>query len=402
MLFFPLQSVQWNEGLQTLKTNFRFASAARSTNGCWTCRVRKKKCNEARPFCSTCLSLKLECHGYGARPVWMDNGPLQKEQALRFKRIVGQNNHKTRKRRHLHSPRMPLPELDTARDTTPTALASFLNYNSGELPLDMSALDTPVSENWNQSQPWSTNLTTGPNYIPNQLPERNPLTAESLFDTRNWERSMWFGDTLSGGHDPNISETSQVSQFSDAASSSTPNMSSSQNSAELSIVRPREMMDQGSSVPFGSTSLLGEFSTRAQSLSANKDMKDSSVVSILPEESSPHDELEDNLFMHYLDEVFFIQYPFYNSPKKRSRGWIFSSVKRSKSVHHATIALSQRHLVPTADTSMLSTLPGKRNYHEMALQELQASSGESNISNNIPRITCLLQLIFYEVRPYSS
>src|ERR1700712_2583122 len=81
--------------------------ATRSIYGCWTCRVRRKKCDENRPTCSTCISLKLDCYGYGTRPVWMDNGPLQRQQALRVKNIVGQNNPKRRKRQKLLPPSSP-------------------------------------------------------------------------------------------------------------------------------------------------------------------------------------------------------------------------------------------------------------------------------------------------------
>ncbi|KAH8900583.1 hypothetical protein GQ53DRAFT_835565 [Thozetella sp. PMI_491] len=45
----------------------------RSKRGCWTCRLRKKKCDEGQPFCSTCTSLAITCYGYGPKPDWMDN-----------------------------------------------------------------------------------------------------------------------------------------------------------------------------------------------------------------------------------------------------------------------------------------------------------------------------------------
>ncbi|WEW54744.1 hypothetical protein PRK78_000169 [Emydomyces testavorans] len=42
----------------------------RSRNGCWTCRSRKKKCDETRPECTQCLSKGLKCEGYEARLKW--------------------------------------------------------------------------------------------------------------------------------------------------------------------------------------------------------------------------------------------------------------------------------------------------------------------------------------------
>lgn len=45
----------------------------RSKTGCWTCRMRKKKCDETRPRCAACESLSITCHGFGPKPQWMDD-----------------------------------------------------------------------------------------------------------------------------------------------------------------------------------------------------------------------------------------------------------------------------------------------------------------------------------------
>jgi hypothetical protein len=49
--------------------------------GCWTCRLRGKKCDELRPDCATCEGLRITCHGYGQRPEWMDGGEKEKAAA---------------------------------------------------------------------------------------------------------------------------------------------------------------------------------------------------------------------------------------------------------------------------------------------------------------------------------
>ena len=43
---------------------------ARSTNGCYTCRIRKKKCDEGKPICFMCSSRHIPCYGYGPKPSW--------------------------------------------------------------------------------------------------------------------------------------------------------------------------------------------------------------------------------------------------------------------------------------------------------------------------------------------
>ena len=66
------------------------SDSLRSNDGCWTCRVRRKKCDETNPACSTCTSLQLPCYGYGPKPVWMDRGVKEREVAKNLRAIVKQ------------------------------------------------------------------------------------------------------------------------------------------------------------------------------------------------------------------------------------------------------------------------------------------------------------------------
>ncbi|KAF2007916.1 hypothetical protein P154DRAFT_568742 [Amniculicola lignicola CBS 123094] len=43
---------------------------ARSKTGCTTCRKRKKKCDETRPFCLSCQKNNIHCEGYKAVEIW--------------------------------------------------------------------------------------------------------------------------------------------------------------------------------------------------------------------------------------------------------------------------------------------------------------------------------------------
>ncbi|KAH7138384.1 hypothetical protein B0J11DRAFT_587661 [Dendryphion nanum] len=42
----------------------------RTRAGCWTCRARRKKCDETRPHCKNCSNLLLRCEGYDVRVKW--------------------------------------------------------------------------------------------------------------------------------------------------------------------------------------------------------------------------------------------------------------------------------------------------------------------------------------------
>ncbi|KAH8703684.1 fungal-specific transcription factor domain-containing protein [Talaromyces proteolyticus] len=60
----------------------------KSYDGCWTCRLRKKRCDEIQPVCGNCSALQITCHFGDEKPSWMDNGLGQKEKAEEVKREV--------------------------------------------------------------------------------------------------------------------------------------------------------------------------------------------------------------------------------------------------------------------------------------------------------------------------
>ncbi|KAK1960858.1 hypothetical protein LY78DRAFT_562999, partial [Colletotrichum sublineola] len=67
--------------------------------GCWTCRLRRKKCDETRQVCQTCTSLGITCYGYGPRPAWMDRGSLEKEKAQSIKSEIARSGFKRKRPR---------------------------------------------------------------------------------------------------------------------------------------------------------------------------------------------------------------------------------------------------------------------------------------------------------------
>ncbi|KUJ10404.1 uncharacterized protein LY89DRAFT_596526, partial [Mollisia scopiformis] len=101
----------------------------RSLHGCWTCRLRKKKCDEKHPRCIACSSLGLLCDGYGPKPTWMDGGKSEAEMTGRIKQIVKQTTQ--RKKIHRMSKR-------SAR-SQPTCFESSSNSQYLLSPLEISA-----------------------------------------------------------------------------------------------------------------------------------------------------------------------------------------------------------------------------------------------------------------------
>lgn len=86
--------------MSTMLRNFMPAKV-RSNAGCWTCRLRRKKCDEQRPVCDACQALEITCHFEDEKPAWMDGGPLQKEMADNIKAQVKKQASQRRDRKYM-------------------------------------------------------------------------------------------------------------------------------------------------------------------------------------------------------------------------------------------------------------------------------------------------------------
>ena len=65
----------------------------KNSSGCWTCKVRRKKCDSSdEAECESCKILRIPCHR-GVKPEWMDGGKRQAEMAERMKREVRAKSH---------------------------------------------------------------------------------------------------------------------------------------------------------------------------------------------------------------------------------------------------------------------------------------------------------------------
>ncbi|MCJ1330679.1 hypothetical protein MMC10_007364 [Thelotrema lepadinum] len=61
----------------------------KSSHGCWTCRLRRKKCDEKKPICAACATLDIKCHYQpDKKPEWMDGGLKQAEMSDQVKREI--------------------------------------------------------------------------------------------------------------------------------------------------------------------------------------------------------------------------------------------------------------------------------------------------------------------------
>ncbi|KAK6527153.1 hypothetical protein TWF281_010346 [Arthrobotrys megalospora] len=89
----------------------------RTRTGCWTCRFRKKKCDEGRPACEQCSHLRLICDGYDGQPVWMKDPVKAEEKKAEIKK---QMVRRSRRRKKIQDPTRP--QLPSQRSNPPANL----------------------------------------------------------------------------------------------------------------------------------------------------------------------------------------------------------------------------------------------------------------------------------------
>ncbi|KUJ13543.1 uncharacterized protein LY89DRAFT_672750 [Mollisia scopiformis] len=124
------------------------AGGSRSRSGCWTCRLRRKKCDERRPGCETCEKLGISCHGYANRPDWMDGGEQEKAKSAEVRRDI---------------------KSATRRDAGPTASQPSASVHEPSPRVSPTLENATHHEPRHSPQEISTTLPTGTNQSDRQL-----------------------------------------------------------------------------------------------------------------------------------------------------------------------------------------------------------------------------------------
>ncbi|KAK5992611.1 Pestheic acid cluster transcriptional regulator 3-like protein [Cladobotryum mycophilum] len=123
------------------------SAKVRSQSGCYTCRLRRKKCDERRPECHSCAALEITCYFEDAKPDWMDGGPRQKEMAEFVKQQVKKQASQRRDRKYLElleagTRKVNLNGSDDAAAAVVVVDSSDKGYASTSAP---STKESPVS-----------------------------------------------------------------------------------------------------------------------------------------------------------------------------------------------------------------------------------------------------------------
>ncbi|KAK0630230.1 fungal-specific transcription factor domain-containing protein [Bombardia bombarda] len=115
----------------------------RSSGGCWTCRLRRKKCDELHPLCGGCAALEIDCLYGKEKPPWMDGAQKQKDKAEWLKREIKRRAGTRRERRYLQGVEADMEGLDVS-PTLPEDTAAG-NVASGPLPAPSTSTSTSTS-----------------------------------------------------------------------------------------------------------------------------------------------------------------------------------------------------------------------------------------------------------------
>ncbi|WWC87000.1 uncharacterized protein L201_001882 [Kwoniella dendrophila CBS 6074] len=137
-------------GKSTTSTTSTTTSTARGKTGCITCRLRKKRCDEAKPICETCSRLGIECMGYGAkRPKWLRENDNAKKAKQNIKKIVlSKRSKRGRQDDSITENERFIP--GTSKSTNPSDLDK--NHSSSMNIIRIDSNDNVVEQRQNQSE----------------------------------------------------------------------------------------------------------------------------------------------------------------------------------------------------------------------------------------------------------
>jgi hypothetical protein len=119
-----------------------------SSKTCWTCRIRKKRCDRKQPACSACRSLDITCYDGNSRPSWINNDRERDEFADQIKAQVKEKAESRREKGYVKV--IPLgrtkrskndlkiatgtPKMDKAEQETHTSSSSENEHSTNGTP----------------------------------------------------------------------------------------------------------------------------------------------------------------------------------------------------------------------------------------------------------------------------
>ncbi|KAJ4127413.1 hypothetical protein NW765_017365 [Fusarium oxysporum] len=88
----------------------------RGRSGCWTCRIRHRRCDESVPNCNESSTRHISRHGYGLdAPEWMSDDRLLQEELRSIKGAVKENFRRVKTTQNQQLARSTAQEAQSSR-----------------------------------------------------------------------------------------------------------------------------------------------------------------------------------------------------------------------------------------------------------------------------------------------
>ncbi|PVH93055.1 hypothetical protein DM02DRAFT_619550 [Periconia macrospinosa] len=120
------------------------SGASGGSDGCWTCKLRRKKCDERRPACGICDHLGIACT-YGPKPTWMHSRRQQRHMAEKLKQHVKQRAAHRRESANTSTHHAAIHGFNVIPDMVSNDLWSFGRMNDATSASQTATLDDDLS-----------------------------------------------------------------------------------------------------------------------------------------------------------------------------------------------------------------------------------------------------------------
>ena len=322
----------------------------RKTTGCWTCRVRKKKCDDGRPCCSSCTLRGITCYGYAAKPQWMEGGETERRIMQDIRHQVKESY---RRRRSRGSGAARLQTSTSQRDGHESNASTFIPSPS-HVPTTFAPSLSPASA-WPQEDPGTSDDSTGRPY-----PQHNrPWENEDRMD--GFDAYCVVDDARSGTQNPHA-----YARRPDCKCSDDPGTAEGEQSCARDPTR---------------------------SCRVSFDFDERGIDSV----------------MYYLDHIWPRLVPYLElSAGGSGRGWLLNLFLRTKPLYTAAVCLSACDKAQFV-LGPLSDIPQPN--HDLEMQHLQSvadlrghlyrlskKAGASQMAAGVEALACIMHLILFEVR----
>ncbi|KAK2036179.1 hypothetical protein LZ31DRAFT_254463 [Colletotrichum somersetense] len=328
-----LSHVSSLSGLRSRFKNSMSSSAKiRSSEGCWTCRLRRKKCDEVRPVCDGCAQLEITCYYSDVKPDWMDGGERQKEMADSLKKQVKIQANNRRERKYLQSLDVD-PNHTSASDDPDLAIP----------PVPPLSLDGGSSKANDSNSPSTVNDTPGDSSSP-------------AFHMGSVKSSL---HDLAPGASPNHMSQLSPEWPSHSNHSSPPAAAPPSAPVPAPATEPAPLPASHPSVPICADN------------SESPPFADDSNLSFI---------------MIYLDYVFPFLFPFYKPALlEGGRGWLLNVLNHNKALYHTALGLSSHFFGVVLTSAQVEHAPCRmksvaslQHQLDLALRELRADMARIN------------------------